>query len=158
MQQTSFSRYATEAAASLPSTVARISVGLRDHLDRVHRALLEARAAAGAAVVVETVDVPGGLLAVADADRDGLLARHHVAAGEYARAAGLERRRHLHAPVALELHSRHLAQEGGVGLLAERQDHRVGGERLEPAGRLRIAGFVELHQLDLELRTVEGCD
>src|SRR6266540_3345613 len=57
MQQTSFSRYATEAAASLPSIVARISVGLRDHLDRVHRALLEAGSAAGAAVVVEPVAV-----------------------------------------------------------------------------------------------------
>src|SRR5665647_462500 len=62
MQQTSLSRYATEAAASLPSTVARISVALRDHLDRVHRALLEARPAAGAAVEVEPVAVPGAQL------------------------------------------------------------------------------------------------
>src|SRR5665213_2710151 len=58
MQQTSFSRYATETAASLPSTVATISVALRDHLDRVHGALLEAGPAAGAAVVVEPVAVP----------------------------------------------------------------------------------------------------
>src|SRR5512134_3670556 len=58
MQQTSFSRKATEAAASFPSTVARISVVLRNHLDRVHRALLEAHPAAGAAVVVEPVAVP----------------------------------------------------------------------------------------------------
>ena len=43
-------------------------------------------------------------------------------------------------------------------LLAERQDHRVGGERLEPAGRLRVAGLVELHHLDLQLRAVEGRD
>src|SRR5690349_10593967 len=33
----------------------RASAGLRDHLDRVYRALLEARAAAGAAAVVELV-------------------------------------------------------------------------------------------------------
>src|SRR5471030_2483202 len=62
MQHTSFSRYATDAAASLPSTVVRISVGLRDHLDRVHRALSEARPATGAAVVVEPVALPDSQL------------------------------------------------------------------------------------------------
>ena len=41
------------------------------------------------------------------------------------------------------------AQERGVGLLAEREDDRVRGERLEPPGRLREARFVELHHLDL---------
>src|SRR5690349_3767778 len=58
MQQTSLRRYATETAASFPSRVARISAGLRDHLDRVHRALLEAGCAARAAVVVEAVAAP----------------------------------------------------------------------------------------------------
>ncbi len=96
------------------------------------------------------VDVAGGLLAVADADGDGALARHHVAAREDARGSGLERRRHLDGPVALDLDARHLAQERGVGLLAERQDHGVGGERLEPPGRLREARLVELHHLDLQ--------
>ena len=116
------------------------------------------RRARGRGAAQPGVDVAGGLLAVADADRHGPLARHHVAAREHAGAAGLERRRHLHGAVALELHSRHLAQERGVGLLAEREDHGVGGERLEPAGRLRVAGLVELHHLDLQLRAVEGRD
>ena len=49
----------------------------------------------------------GGLLAVADADRDGALARHHVAAGEHAGAAGHQRRRHDHGAVALELDAGH---------------------------------------------------
>ena len=60
--------------------------------------------------------------------------------------------------VAFELDPGHAAQERGVGLLAERQDHGVGGERLEPARRLRVPGLVELHHLDLELRPVEGRD
>ena len=34
----------------------------------------------------------------------------------------------------------------------ERQDHGVRRERLEPPGRLREAGLVELHDLDLQLR------
>ena len=54
-------------------------------------------------------------------------------------------------PSALELDSRHGAQEGGVGLLAERQDHGVRRQRLEAPGRLRITGLVEFHQLDLQL-------
>ena len=74
------------------------------------------------------------------------------------RAAGLERRRHPHGPVVLELHPGDPTEEGGVGLLAERQDHRVGGERLEPARRLWVPGLVELHQLDLQLGAVEGRD
>ena len=115
-------------------------------------------AARGRRAAQPRVDVAGGLLAVADADRHGALARHHVAAGEHAGASGHQRRRHLHGAVALELDAGHRAQEGGVGLLAERQDHGVGGERLEPAGRLRVAGLVELHHLDLQLRAVEGRD
>ena len=72
MQHTSLHRKATDAAASLPSTVARITgppsrdpearrthradrAPVRDHLDRMDRALLETRPAAGAAVVVEPV-------------------------------------------------------------------------------------------------------
>ena len=39
---------------------------------------------------------------------------------------------------------------GRFETLAERQDHRVGSERLEAAGRLRVPGLVELHQLDLQ--------
>ena len=73
-------------------------------------------------------------------------------------AAGHQRRRDPHGAVALELHAGHLAQEGGVGLLAQRQDHRVRRERLEPPGRLREAGLVQLHRLDLQLRAVEGRD
>ena len=65
------------------------------------------RRARGRGAAQPGVDVARGLLAVPDADRDGALARHHVAAGEHARAAGHQRRRHLHGAVALELHARH---------------------------------------------------
>ena len=37
-------------------------------------------------------------------------------------------------PSSLELHPGDVPQKGGVGLLAQRQDHRVGGQRLESAG------------------------
>ena len=73
-------------------------------------------------------------------------------------AARLERCRHPHRPVALELHTGHVPEERGVGVLTERQDHGVGRKRLEPPGRLREAGLVELHQLDLQLGPVEGRD
>ena len=54
-----------ETAASFPSTVARISAALGEHVDGVHRALLEAGPAAGTAVVVEPVAVPGPSLITA---------------------------------------------------------------------------------------------
>jgi hypothetical protein len=104
------------------------------------------------------VDVARGLLAVTHADRHGPLGGHHVAAGEHARAAGHERCRHAHGAVALQLHPRQLPQECGIGLLPERKDDGVRGDGLEPAGRLRIAGLVELHDLDLQLGSLERGD
>ena len=104
------------------------------------------------------VDVARRLLAVTHADRDRALARHHVPAREHPRASGHQRRRHLNGAVGIELDPRHATHEGGVGLLAERQDHRVRGECLEPAGRLREARLVEVHHLDLQLGTFEGGD
>ncbi len=50
------------------------------------------------------------------------------------------------------------AQEGGVALLAESEDHGVRREGLETAGRLGEAGVVELHRLDLELGALERLD
>ena len=228
---------------------------LREHLDRVHRALLVARPAAGAAVVVEPVAVPDaqldhrvlragaeaavaleavaarqaaarlvGRLLLATARRPprrsprraprlelGLLAARGVAeepqvaacrtspAGAWARSPASAPRSHasmwraaflpcptptvtvrslgtmsppantpgqpvisdadtLHGAVALELDPRQRAQERGVGLLTERQDHGVRGQRLEAPGRLRVAGLVELHHLDLQLRALERGD
>src|SRR5664279_1996018 len=48
------------------------------------------RRAHGGGAAQPGVDVTGRLLAVADADGDGALARHHVPAREHPRAAGLE--------------------------------------------------------------------
>ena len=79
-------------------------------------------------------------------------------AGEHARAPGHQRARHLHGAIALELHPRHRAQERGVGVLAERQDHRVRRERLEAPGRLREPRIVELHHLDLQLLALKRLD
>ena len=81
------------------------------------------------------IDVAGRLLAVADADRDGALAR-----------APCRRRRRcpggpvisvvddLHGAVALNSTPGRARRKRGVAFLAERQDHRVGLERLEPPG------------------------
>ncbi len=49
-------------------------------------------------------------------------------------------------------------EEIGVALLPQRKDDAVGGEGLEPSGRLRVARLVELHGLDLKLRTLERGD
>ena len=46
----------------------------------------------------------------------------------------------------------------GVGVLAEGQDHRVRRQGLEAAGRLRVAGLVELHLLDLQLGALHRLD
>ena len=104
------------------------------------------------------VDLPRGSLAVADADGDGALGGNHVTTGEHARAPGHERGRHPDGAVALELHPGHRAQEGGVGVLAEGDDHRVRGQRLEPPGRLRETRLVELHHLDLQLLALKRLD
>src|SRR5918993_1462097 len=63
--------------------------GFGHHLDRVHRALLEAGRAAGAAVVVEAVPVPGTELdhRVLRARAEAAVALEAVAAGQA--AAGL---------------------------------------------------------------------
>ena len=66
--------------------------------------------------------------------------------------------RHLDGAVPLELHTGHLAQESRVTLLAERQDHGVRGERLEPPGRLGESVLVQFHRLDRQLRAVERGD
>ena len=99
------------------------------------------------------VDVAGGLLAVPDADRDRALVGHHVAAGEDPRVAGHHvRRRPDHA--VLDLDARHAVEQRQVGVLAEREHHRVRLELLELAGGLGEARLVELHLLDHELALV----
>jgi hypothetical protein len=86
------------------------------------------------------------LLAVADGDRDGALARHHVAAGEDARMAGhhagIDRDR-----TVVESQSRHHGEQPQVDVLAQRQHQRIGLDGLELAGRLREAGFIQRHLL-----------
>ena len=49
-------------------------------------------------------------------------------------------------------------EEAGVGVLAEREDQRIGLERLELAGRLREALLVQLHPLHRERRAVDLLD
>ena len=51
-----------------------------------------------------------------------------------------------------------LRRNAGVGLLAERQDDGVGGQRLEAPGRPREPVLVELHDLDRQLGAVERGD
>ena len=83
---------------------------------------------------------------------------HHVPAGEHARAAGHHRRRDLHGAIRTELDTGHRAEEAGVGLLTDSHDHRVRGQRLEPPGRPWASVLIELHHLDLQLRSVERGD
>ena len=90
---------------------------------------------------------------MADADGDGPLVGHHVAAGEDARVAGHHVRADLDDAV-VDLDAGHAVEQREVGLLAEREHERVGLELLELAGRLREAGLVELHLLDHELALV----
>ena len=85
------------------------------------------------------VDVPGGLLAVPDADRDGALAGHHVASGEHPGQPVISDVETCTVPSSANSTPGDAAQEVGVGLLAQRQDHRVRRERLEPAGAARPA-------------------
>ena len=104
------------------------------------------------------VDRAGGALAVPGAHRDGALARHGVTTGEDARGPG-----HQGGPVdlhrvALELDPRDAVQEAGVARLAEREDHRVGLERLEPAGAVRATVLVELLDLDGEVVLAHRAD
>ena len=66
--------------------------------------------------------------------------------------------RHLDGAVPLELHAGHLAQESRVALLAEREDHGVRGQRLEPPRRLGESVLVQFHRLDRQLRAVERGD
>src|SRR4051794_961169 len=103
------------------------------------------------------VDVARRLFAVTDTDRDGALGRHHVAAREYAGMAGHHVGPDLDHTV-LHRQPGHALKQREVDVLAERQDHRVGRERLEFAGRLRKALGVELHLLDRDLALVHPFD
>ena len=83
------------------------------------------------------------------ADGDGALGGHHVAAGEDPRVAGHHVRADLDDAV-VDLEPVDAVEQREVGLLAEREDERVGLELLGLAGRLREAGLVELHPLEHE--------
>ena len=85
-----------------------------------------------------------GLLAVANRDRDGAIARHHVAAGEDPGWPVIMSGADHHHAVGRERDAGHVAQEAAVGLLAKRQDDRVGltasrTARWAAAGRPRRA-------------------
>jgi hypothetical protein len=104
------------------------------------------------------VDRPGGPLAVADAHRDGPLARDGVAPGEDARHPGHQGvLGHLHG-VSLELQARDAPEEAGVTGLAEREDHGVGLQGLEPPGAVGAAVLVELLDLDGEVGVPHRAD
>ena len=90
---------------------------------------------------------------MADADGDGALGGHHVAAGEDALVAGHHPLVDLHDAV-VDLDAGHAVEQREVGLLAEREHERVGLELLDLAGGLREAGLVELHLLQHELAAV----
>jgi len=100
------------------------------------------------------VDRPAGRLG----GRHRPLGGHHVAAGEDARRSGHHRGGHDDGAVGRESDPGDRAEEGGVALLAEREDQAVGGEGLEASGRVRDAGVVELHRLHDELVALEGAD
>ena len=104
------------------------------------------------------VDRAGGALAVPGAHRDGALAGHRVATGEDAGRPGHQGGLvDLHR-VALELDAGDAVQEAGVARLAEREDDRVGLERLEPAGAVRAPVLVELLDLDGEVGVAHRAD
>ncbi len=95
--------------------------------------------AAHAAAAQPGVDGAGRLLAVPDCGGDRPIERHHVAAGEHAGASGLHVGSDDDGAVLPEFDAGHGPQERGVGVLAKREDERVGLERLDCAGRLREA-------------------
>jgi hypothetical protein len=102
------------------------------------------------------VDVARRLLAVAHGHRHVALGRHHVAAGEQARVAGHHRGGvDLHHAV-LHLQAGHAVEQRQVHVLAQRQHQRVGLQRLELAGGLRVALFVEHHLLDGQFTAFAG--
>ncbi len=75
--------------------------------------------------------------------------RHHVAAGEDARAPGHQVGADGDHAV-LDDQAGHALEQREVGVLAEGEDQGVGVELVELAGRLGEAGLVELHPLDDE--------
>ena len=106
------------------------------------------------------VDLAGGPLAVPDPDGDRALGGHHVAAGEHARGS-----RSSATPdtrdraVGARTPRPGTARRNAVSVSwPSARITRVGGERLEPPGRLREAGLVELHHLDLQLLALERGD
>jgi hypothetical protein len=81
-------------------------------------------------------------------DRDCAFVRHHVAAREDAGTTGHHVRTDDNRAVGLQLDAPYVSQETAVGLLPERQHHRIGFERLDlPCGLWPTVG-VELHHLN----------
>ena len=85
---------------------------------------------------------------MSDRGGDRSIERHHVAAGEHAGAPGLHVGPDDDRAVLAEFDAGHGLQKRGVGVLAKREDERVGLERLELAGGLRKALLVQRHHLD----------
>ena len=83
---------------------------------------------------------------------------HHVTAGEHAGTVCLHVRSDDDGAVVLEVQPRHLLQERGVRVLTQREDERVGLQRLELARRLRGPVLVEPHDFDPEARIVDVLD
>src|SRR5512132_584271 len=133
-------------------------VGVVPQVQLVERGEVFLRRLAVALAAQKRVDVVGGLLAVTDADGDGALRRHHVAAGEETGIAGHHLRRHDHRAVVLELDAGDLAQERRVGVLTEGEDQVVGFQRLQLSRRPRPTLLVDLHDLDGEGGRVDRLD
>ena len=55
-------------------------------------------------------------------------------------------------------HAGQCPHEGRLGLLTQRHDQGVSGQRLEPPGRPWVTRLVEFHDLDLQFGAVEGGD
>ena len=104
------------------------------------------------------VDRPRCLFAVTDRRRDGSFERDHVAAGEHTGGTCLHVRSYVDRAVLSKPYAGHILQKRRIRVLTEREDERVGFERLGLAGRLGEAALVELHGFDGQAGPINRLD
>jgi hypothetical protein len=133
--------------ADAPIAICARLIPQAQHVERCHLMLFRAAKWLTAKI---RVHVSRGPLTVSNRVRHRAFVRHHVATGEHTRIAGLQIRPDDHRAVLVELQPTDLFQKCAVRILPEREDERIDLQRLEFAGRLRIAFVVQSHHLNTD--------
>ena len=99
----------------------------------------------------KSVDVASGLFPMAGRSAHGLLTRDHISSGEQTWMTGHHALVDVDRTVVQQPNARQVPQETCIDLLAQRENHGVCLDRVEPSGGLRPAVLVQFHDFHGQL-------